>query len=140
MEQPSLELQRKLLAAARKAAEASYSPYSQFPVGAALWDGDNERIFTGCNVENAAYPLGLCAERTAIFKAVSEGFRGPMQVLAVIAPKAKPCYPCGACLQVMREFGADLQVIFENADGEPILIPLKGLLPYSFSNADLPPV
>lgn len=137
MLESNVDLQRTLLAAARQVATRAYVPYSQFPVGAALYFDEGAPIVTGCNVENASYPLGLCAERTAIVKAVSEGLLKP-RMLAVVAPKAQPCYPCGACRQVLHEFAPDLTVVFEGADGEPILLPLRELLPYSFSNADLP--
>ena len=134
----SPELQRKLLAAAHEAANASHSPYSHFPVGAALYLGDDEPLVLGCNVENASYSLTLCAERTAIVKAVSDRRKAPMRAIAIIAKKAQPCYPCGACLQVMREFAPEIQLIFEGADGEPQMYALTQMLPFSFSIQDLP--
>ena len=134
----SPELQRKLLTAAHEAADASYSPYSQFPVGAALYLGDDEPLILGCNVENASYSLTLCAERTAIVKAVSDGRKAPMRAIAIVAKKAQPCFPCGACLQVLREFAPEIQLIFEDAKGEPKMHSLAQLLPFAFSNQDLP--
>ena len=96
-----------LLMLAREAMKNSYSPYSSYPVGAALHCTDG-RIFTGCNVENASFGLSNCAERTALFKAVSEGAR-EFDVIA-IAAKTKP-WPCGACRQVLNEFAPDIRVI-----------------------------
>jgi cytidine deaminase len=134
----SPDLQRQLLAAAHDAAGASYSPYSQFPVGAALYLGDDQPLILGCNVENVSYSLTMCAERTAIFKAVTDKRPGTMTAMAIIASKTKPCMPCGACLQVLREFAPEIQLIFENEDSSPKLLTLQQLLPYSFSPADLP--
>lgn len=107
----------ELFSMAVKAAEYSYSPYSHFRVGAALLAADG-RIFTGCNIENASYPLTNCAERTALFKAVSEGVR-EFRAIAVAGSASddfsKPCAPCGACLQALSEFcGDDLVVILSN--------------------------
>lgn len=105
---------RELFEAAVKAAEHSYSPYSKFRVGAALIASDG-RVFTGCNIENASYSLTCCAERTAVFKAVSEGVTS-FKAIAVAGSTSddfsRPCPPCGACLQVLSEFcGDDLVVI-----------------------------
>ena len=109
----------ELFRAAVKAAENSYSKYSGFSVGAALLTSDGQ-LFTGCNIENASYSLTNCAERTAVFKAVSEGYR-EFSVIAIAGSSdgdiSRPCYPCGACLQVLSEFcGADLKIVL--ADGE----------------------
>ncbi|MBR6069621.1 MAG: cytidine deaminase [Ruminococcus sp.] len=108
---------KELFSAAVKAAEKSYSPYSHFRVGAALMTADG-RIFTGCNIENASYSLTNCAERTAVFKAVSEGVT-QFKAIAIAGSSTrdftKPCPPCGACLQVLSEFcGDDLVVILSN--------------------------
>jgi len=97
----------QLLAAARAARRQAYAPYSKFRVGAALLTADG-KIVTGCNVENASYGLTICAERVAITKAISEGHR-KFQALAIAAPSASPT-PCGACRQVLAEFG-DLVVV-----------------------------
>lgn len=104
----------ELFTMALKAANASYSPYSKFPVGAALLMSDG-RIFTGCNVENRSFGLTNCAERTAIFKAVSEGAKR-VSAVAIATPKSDyPVGPCGACRQVLTEFGDDtVPVIFGN--------------------------
>ncbi|MBQ8078862.1 MAG: cytidine deaminase [Oscillospiraceae bacterium] len=107
-------MRETLLQAAMKAREQAYCPYSQFAVGAAVLTEDG-RIFTGCNVENASYSLGCCAERTAIFKAVSEGCRRITAIAIAGAPAGMqpdaPCPPCGACRQVMAEFGGADRVI-----------------------------
>ena len=107
-EEKLLELFDSAIAASR----TSYSPYSKFPVGAAILFVDG-RVFTGCNVENRSYGLTNCAERTAVFKAVSEGARR-IAAIAIAAPKAEyPVGPCGACRQVLTEFGsADVPVVF----------------------------
>ncbi len=105
----------KLMQAAQAAREHAHCPYSGFAVGAALLTADGS-IYTGCNVENASYSLGCCAERTAIFKAVSDGKRKFSAIAICGAPKGEspdaPCIPCGACLQVMAEFcGDDFPII-----------------------------
>ena len=100
---------RSLEAAARTAAQSSYSPYSKFPVGAAIVCGSG-KVFTGCNVENASYGLCNCAERTAIFTAAATGERAVTAVL-VYTPTPTPSSPCGACRQVINEFGPDAIVV-----------------------------
>jgi len=120
----------ELLNLAHKAKESAYSPYSSFYVGAALL-AKNGNIITGCNVENASYGLTMCAERTALFKAVSEGYKpGDFEAIAV-ASSGEDFSPCGACRQVINEFGEDIIVIFEFG-GEVVSKPLKELLPYNF--------
>ncbi|AKK11381.1 cytidine deaminase [Corynebacterium uterequi] len=118
----------ELLAAARRAAGHSYSPYSHFPVGAAIWTGTD--VVTGCNVENAAYGEAICAERNAATTMVSGGVT-TIDTVAVVGLKASPCYPCGACRQVLREFGCR-RVIVEGPTGEPIAHDFVDILPYSF--------
>lgn len=115
--------QNALMEAAGEARKHAYCPYSGFAVGAALLTADGS-IYTGCNVENASYSLGCCAERTAIFKAVSDGKREFAAIAICGAPMGEapeaPCIPCGACLQVMAEFCSDdFPVIL--ADGEHTL-------------------
>ncbi len=110
---------KKLMMTARAARENAYCPYSHFAVGAALLTTDGQ-VYTGCNIENGSYSLGVCAERTAFFKAVSEGHHSFAAIAICGAPKGeeptKPCPPCGACRQVMTEFCEDdFQVIL--ADG-----------------------
>lgn len=125
------------MAAARQAREKAYVPYSQFPVGAALLTEDGQ-LYTGCNIENASYGLTNCAERTAIFKAVSEGHRR-VKAIAVIADTEGPVSPCGACRQVMSQFGPDARVILTNLKGDVSVTTVAELLPGAFRETDLPP-
>jgi cytidine deaminase len=113
---PSQRNQR-LLQAARKAMKHAYAPYSQFKVGAAMLTSKG-KVFSGCNVENASYGLSNCAERTAIFAAIAE--LGPgldIRAIAVANDQGVPCSPCGACRQVIYEFGPDATVYFQSAKG-----------------------
>ena len=128
-----LEIQ-KLMDCAIKARENAYSPYSHFAVGAALLCEDGT-LFEGCNIENASYGLTNCAERTAIFKAVSEGHI-KFKVLAVVADTEGPCAPCGACRQVMAEFKIPL-IILGNLMGNIKIVTIEELLPFSFSECDV---
>ena len=126
---------KELFSAAVKAAENSYSPYSHFRVGAALLSKDG-RLFTGCNIENASYSLTNCAERTAVFKAVSEGVT-EFKAIAVAGSSTEDftssCPPCGACLQVLSEFcGDDLVIIL--AKGR---FKLSDFLPMRFDSASM---
>ena len=115
--------------------DMAYVPYSHFPVGAALECADGT-VFTGCNVENAAYGPTICAERTAIVKAVSEGHRDFVRI-AIAGRSEDFCVPCGTCRQVMKEFAPDLEVICLNGKGESKKFTLKELLPYGFDNTFL---
>jgi cytidine deaminase len=117
------------------AREKAYAPYSRFAVGAAV-RGASGRIYSGCNIENASYGLTICAERVAIFKAVSEGEKR-LAALAVAADTAAPASPCGACRQVMAEFGINT-VVMCNTKGERLTVTLAELLPHAFDKADLP--
>ena len=128
-----LEIQ-KLMDCSIKARENSYSPYSHFAVGAALLCEDGT-IFEGCNIENASYGLTNCAERTAIFKAVSEGHI-TFKALAVVADTEGPCAPCGACRQVMAEFKIPL-IIMGNLMENIKIVTMEELLPFSFSECDV---
>ena len=119
-----------LIQKAIEAREYSYSPYSHVKVGAALLTKE-EKIFTGCNVENASYGLTICAERTAIFKAVSEGYR-EFKAIAIVLDDEQLGYPCGACRQVIREFSQDITIIMANTKGEYKISTIEELLPYSF--------
>ena len=110
--------------------DMAYVPYSHFPVGAALLCKDGT-VFTGCNIENAAYGATICAERTAIFKAVSEGQRD-FDTLVIAGRSDDYCVPCGTCRQVMMEFAPELTVICLNKKGESKKFSLKELLPYGF--------
>ena len=128
-----LEIQ-KLMDCVIKARENAYSPYSHFAVGAALLCEDGT-LFEGCNIENASYGLTNCAERTAIFKAVSEGHI-KFKALAVVADTEGPCAPCGACRQVMAEFKIPL-IIMGNLMGNIKIVTIEELLPFSFSECDV---
>lgn len=119
----------KLIACAKEAAAYAYAPYSEFTVGAALLT-TKWKIYTGCNIENASYGATNCAERTAIFKAVSEGER-KFVAIAVVAGDGSTAYPCGICLQVMNEFMPEGEVILEEK-GEIVTYSLKELLPKGF--------
>lgn len=112
----------------------AYAPYSKFPVGAALLAADG-RVFTGCNVENASFGLTMCAERVAIGKAISEGVRH-FTAVAIVAEKLKPCPPCGACRQVLAEFGPHLLVLLDQGS-EPLELKMTEVLPFGFSGACL---
>ena len=103
-----------LKAAAISMMERAYCPYSHFPVGAALECADGT-VFTGCNMENASYPVGLCAERTAMAKAVSEGRRDFVRI-AIVGKSRDFCIPCGMCRQFMQEFAPDLEILCGNED------------------------
>ena len=125
-----------LIDLANEARRRAYAPYSNYPVGAALRTRSG-RIFTGCNVESAAYPTSMCAERVAIFKAVSEGEK-EFDVIAVVTPNGGA--PCGGCRQVMAEFGVDTLILV--ADGTGRLVQettVAGLLPEAFTPRDLKP-
>lgn len=124
---------RALVKAARAAAAAAYCPYSAYPVGAALLAADG-RVFTGCNVENVSYGLTNCAERTALFKAVSEGCRA-FAALAVAGGTERAAAPCGACRQVLAEFCApDMPVFFARLNGGRVTAStVGGLLPHAFT-------
>ncbi len=119
-----------LVAAARAARERAHAPYSKFKVGAALETTTGE-IITGCNIENATYGLTLCAERVAVFKAVSEGHREFRRV-AVVADTVEPTPPCGPCRQILWEFGGDLEVILANLADITARHRLSDLLPHPF--------
>jgi cytidine deaminase len=122
---------RELLSLAAEAAKNAYAPYSRFPVGAALECSDGA-IFTGCNVENAALGSSICAERSAVCKAVSEGRRDFVRI-AVSAESEHYCMPCGACRQVLAEFSPDMEVLCSRADGRYVSYRLRDLLPHTFS-------
>lgn len=116
--------------------ERSYVPYSHFPVGAALLCADGT-VFTGCNVENAAYGSTICAERTALVKAVSEGRRDGFVRIAIAGRGEDYCWPCGACRQMLYEFAPELSVLAVRGDGAFVSLPLHELLPHGFGPASL---
>lgn len=131
----------ELLERARTATGNSYTPYSGFPVGAALLLSDGT-VVTGCNVENASYGLTNCAERTAVFRmAIEHGPKSRIEAVAIVGRDAAPCHPCGACRQVLHEFGCS-RVIVEGprgADGvgDPVSVDFAEILPYAFGPEDL---
>ncbi|XP_008588855.1 PREDICTED: cytidine deaminase [Galeopterus variegatus] len=127
---------QQLLLSSQEAKKSAYCPYSHFPVGAALltWEG---RVFSGCNVENAAYPLGICAERTAIQKAISEGYKDFRAIAIASDLENDFISPCGACRQVMREFGTNWAVYMTKPDGTYVVSTVQELLPASFGPENL---
>lgn len=115
--------------------ERAYVPYSHFPVGAAL-EGTDGVIYTGCNVENSAFGSSLCAERTALVKAVSEGCR-TFRRLAVAGNSTDYCWPCGSCRQMLYEFAPELEVLVANKDHSFVKYRLRELLPQGFGPTSL---
>ena len=128
--------ERELVERAFSMLERSYVPYSHFPVGAALECADGT-VFTGCNVENAAYGSTICAERTAAVKAVSEGHRDDFVRIAVVGNSTDYCWPCGACRQFLFEFAPDLECLIARGDHEYVKLPLKELLAHGFGPKSL---
>ena len=118
--------------AARAATERAYAPYSGFRVGAAILAQDGA-MYDGCNVENASYGLSLCAERGAVMKMVADSVPGDRKIrlVAIASPNTAPCFPCGACRQVLREFGCE-EVVVLDEDGAPLHYPFEEILPNSF--------
>ncbi|MDN3018570.1 cytidine deaminase [Paenibacillus sp. BSR1-1] len=126
----------QLIEEAKSAREKAYVPYSKFGVGAALLTTDG-KVYKGCNIENAAYSMCNCAERTALFKALSEGDKD-FQMLAVIADTERPCSPCGACRQVISELcPKEMKVVLTNLKGDIQEMTVEDLLPGAFSPEDL---
>ncbi|MCD7860825.1 MAG: cytidine deaminase [Oscillospiraceae bacterium] len=121
---------RELLTLAQQASVQAYAPYSGFPVGAAL-ECEDGTVYTGCNVENAAYGDCICAERTAVVKAVSEGHRD-FRRIAVYGSGKNYCMPCGTCRQVLAEFAPEIEVLAAKAGGTYVSYPLSRLLPHTF--------
>lgn len=119
-----------LQAAALAARENAHAPYSKFRVGAALEDTGG-RVHTGCNIENATYGLTLCAERVAVFKAISEGAR-EFRRIAIAADTDTLTPPCGACRQILWEFGGDIEIVLVNLRGKSEVLRLKELFPRAF--------
>ncbi len=126
----------QLIEEAKKAREKAYIPYSRFGVGAALLGADGT-IYHGCNIENAAYSMCNCAERTALFSAMAQGVT-EFKTLAVVADTDRPVSPCGACRQVISELcDEDMPVILTNLKGDVLELTVKELLPGAFSPEDL---
>jgi cytidine deaminase len=120
----------ELIDRAKKAREGAYAPYSKFKVGAALL-AKSGKVYTGANVENATFGLTVCAERVALFKAVTKGEKHFVKI-AVVADRDEPITPCGACRQVLSEFASDLQIVCANLKGKTERYNLKKLLPEAF--------
>lgn len=126
----------KLLEMAEEAKEKAYVPYSNFKVGAALLT-KSQKVYTGCNVEVASYGATNCAERTAIFKAVSEGER-EFEAIAIASSNEDETFPCGICRQVIVEFGKDIKIILGNSKkGVVKVYDINELLPHSFTKDDM---
>ena len=122
---------QELVARAFSMHRFSYAPYSRFPVGAALLCRDGT-VFTGCNVENAAFGSTICAERTALLKAVSEGHRDDWTTIAIAGRGGAYCWPCGSCRQMLYEFAPGLRVLAARGDGDFQDAALEELLPHGF--------
>jgi cytidine deaminase len=125
----------KVVALAKEAMKNAYAPYSKFQVGAALLAKDG-RVFTGCNVENASYGATNCAERTAIFKAVSEGYR-EFDAVAIVASSGDFASPCGICRQVLAEFMPEGKVILDSDEKGMVTYSVRELLPLEFTSKDI---
>lgn len=125
---------KELIKMALESQKKAYVPYSKFHVGAALITEDNT-LFTGCNIEIASYSPTICAERTAIFKAISEGHR-KIKKIAIVGD-SEATFPCGVCRQVIREFGRDAKIIIANSEEDYREFTLDELLPHSFGPEDL---
>ncbi len=130
-----MNAQETLLDAARRARENAFAPFSKFKVGAAV-RAKSGKIYSGCNVENASYGLTICAERVAIFKALSEGERD-FDAVAVITGADKLTPPCGACRQIIWEFCGDAEVILGNLNGKTEVYRMASLLPHPFDSSNL---
>ena len=127
---------RELVQKAIEMQNYAYCPYSNFPVGAAILCADGT-VFTGCNVESAAYGSTICAERTALLKAVSDGHQADWMAIAVAGKSEKPCWPCGSCRQMLYEFAPNLRVLAVRGDGTWEEATLSDLLPHGFGAAHL---
>ncbi|MGA1791899.1 MAG: cytidine deaminase [bacterium] len=124
------EMEKILIDQALKARRRAHAPFSHFKVGAALCCKGG-RIYTGCNIENPSMSLSICAERTAMIKAISEG-EMDFEIMAIVADSRSLTYPCGACRQMIWEFGPDLQLILANTKGDIKHVALRDLLPEAF--------
>lgn len=124
-----------LIKIAMEAREKSYSPYSNFKVGAAVYTKSG-KIFTGCNIESASYTPTICAERVALSKSISEGYKD-IEKIAIVGSEKKISFPCGVCRQFLREFGRDIKVICAKNIDQYEVHTLEELLPDSFGPEDL---
>lgn len=127
--------ERELLETAREVRERAYAPYSRFRVGAAL-EATDGAVYAGVNIENASFPVGICAERAALAQAVSDG-RSAFRRIAIATGTDRPVAPCGLCRQTLREFDAELEVVIVYGEGQVLRQPLHVLLPWDFGPADL---
>jgi cytidine deaminase len=125
----------ELIEIAKKTREKAYAPYSNFKVGAALLTKSG-KVFTGCNVENASFGASMCAERVAVFKAVSEG-ETEFEAIAVVGDTDNPTTPCGMCRQVLSEFSLDIKIYSANLNGKVQENTLREILPYAFTKKNL---
>ena len=125
-----MEKKEELIGAATEVRENAYAPFSDFRVGAALETDDGE-VISGCNVESASYGLTVCAERVAIWKAISQGKR-KIKHIAVVADTEELTPPCGVCRQIIWEFGGDIPVVLANLKGKTETVQMKDLLPRAF--------
>ncbi len=131
-----MKTKQALIEAAKTITEKAYVPYSNFQVGAALQTGSGN-IYTGCNIENAAYPVTCCAERVAIFQAIANGEKSFTE-MAVVADTERPVPPCGSCRQVMSEFfPSDMLIHLTNLKEDIKTVKMEELLPFSFQPSDL---
>lgn len=121
---------QEMLDIAKKASENAYAPFSKFIVGACVLTTGG-KYYSGCNVENSSYGLTICAERCAIFKAISDGEK-EIQAVAIYSPNVEECYPCGACRQVIFEFATENLLVITEKGGAPKVDGIKDLLPYGF--------
>ena len=126
---------QELINRAKEARLKAYAPYSKFQVGSAVLT-ENDSIFTGCNIENVSLGLSICAERVAIFKAISSGCKS-IKAIAIICDTEEPCSPCGACRQVMVEFSPDMKVIMVNIENKFKIVKARELLPDFFQGSAL---
>lgn len=124
---------QELIARAKEMQKYAYVPYSRFPVGAAL-ECDDGTVYTGCNVENASYGACICAERTALVKAISDGRRSGFTRIAIAGNSDGFCQPCGICRQMLSEFAPDLEILVADAHGRISRHSLRELLPESFGS------
>ena len=137
MKKPGIEESQQWIETARQARRGAYAPYSQYAVGAAVLTASG-RVYDGVNIENAAYPTGICAERVAVFKAVSEGER---EFVAIAVVTSNAGSPCGSCRQVLAEFGTGTIVYLADEEGNlQVETTVADLLPFSFGPGDLPKV
>lgn len=129
---------QKLIELAKDARKLAYTPYSHFPVGAALLTKD-DKVYVGANIENASYPLCMCAERNAIYRSYLDGVRkDDIVAIVIVADTPNPCSPCGACRQVMSELlNKDTDVIMTNLKDNTKIVKVKDILPFAFSEEDL---